>query len=473
MSHKPAWERRYSRKLVWSDTAIVCATVFFAQLVTTGARPELDATATFREAPTVFSLFLVVTWLLALALCDARNPTVFGTGPEEYKRVINATILAFGVTAIVVILAAPSGAHRDALFVALPCGLVAMIFQRWAWRKRLHQQRKRRKNTYRTLIVGESAHAAHTVRQLKQNSVAGFDLIGAVTDAAGTELLPGLPIVANYDNLLDAVDTHEIDTLIVASSDALTPRRVRRIGWELEDRNVDLILAAALTDIAGPRIHVRPVSGLPLIHVEYPQFTGWRYYAKRASDFALTLLLLVPASVIMLTLAVLIRRDSAGPVIFRQRRLGLDGAPFTMYKLRSMVVDAEDELPGLLDQSDSDGALFKIKGDPRITRIGQFMRRHSLDELPQLFNVLRGEMALVGPRPPLPREVEQYAQWEDRRLLVRPGMSGLWQVSGRSNLTWEESVRLDLFYVENWSMTGDLLILWRTIRTVLHPNGAY
>ncbi|MBL3685757.1 sugar transferase [Leucobacter zeae] len=470
----PAWERRYALKLLWTDIAVVILVVALSQLISITLFAHAHHDSPPMRSRLIFACFLVMVWLVTLAVNDTRNPAVFGTGPGEYKGVIDSTVLAFGVVAIVTLVFAPDPHRRDSLIVALPLGLFMLLLGRWAWRKRLHAQRRRQRNTYRTLIVGAAEHSIHMARQLRSNPLAGFELAGAVTDGVvGDELMPGLPVVAGYDDLLVAIDRHRIDTLIVTGSTRLTPARVRSIGWELEGRNVDLIVASSLTDIAGPRIHVRPVSGLPLIHVESPEFTGWRYYAKRCFDLALSLIALVPAALIIAVLAVIIRCDSRGPVLYRQIRLGLDGEPFTMYKLRSMHVDAAERLPTLLDQSDGNDVLFKMRQDPRVTRVGAFIRRHSLDELPQLINVLRGDMSLVGPRPPLPTEVERYTGWTTRRMLVRPGISGLWQVSGRSDLSWDESVRLDLFYVENWSITGDLLILWRTIRTVLRPQGAY
>jgi exopolysaccharide biosynthesis polyprenyl glycosylphosphotransferase len=248
---------------------------------------------------------------------------------------------------------------------------------------------------------------------------------------------------------------------------------MRQLGWELEASSTTLIVAPALTDVAGPRIHARPVAGLPLIQVDYPAFTGRRYALKRAFDIVVSLLALVILSPVLLVIALLVRRDSPGPALYTQERVGLNGARFHMLKFRSMVVDAEAQLPSLLDRSDGNGVLFKLKSDPRVTRIGAVLRRYSLDELPQLVNVLVGEMSLVGPRPPLASEVERYDEWAHRRLLVRPGITGLWQTQGRSDLSWEDSVRLDLYYVENWSLTGDVIILYRTIRAVVRASGAY
>lgn len=412
-------------------------------------------------------------WLIALGVSASRQPTVFGTGSVEYSRVISSTLMAYGLTTIVMfVLDVP--VPRSFVYTSLPLGIILLVLGRWVWRKRLHQQRRRRKNTYRTLLVGERAKCVHTAKQLRRNRLAGFDIVGAATtDDAVDELLPGLEVVTNIDGVLDAVKELDVDTLIITSDDSITPPHLRQLGWELEARGVDLIVATSLTDITGQRIHTRPVSGLPLIYIDYPKFEGSRYYAKRFLDLSGAIIGLILSSPVLLAVAILVRVDSPGPIFYKQERLGVRGKPFTMYKFRSMQANAEVELPSLLDQSDSNNVLFKLQDDPRVTPIGRFLRRHSLDELPQLVNVLKGDMSLVGPRPPLKREFDQYEDWVNRRLFVRPGMSGLWQVSGRSHLTWAESVRLDLDYVENWSFTGDLIILWRTVRAVVKAEGAY
>lgn len=474
----PGWERRYSRKLLATDSAVVLASVFGAQYLRFGfAMEELQIPVTSRvEFQLTYSLLsaaLSLGWLAALATGDTRNPKVFGVGPTEYKRVTNVTLLVFGLYAIIAF-SFKIEIGRGYLLIALPTGLFLLLLSRLIWRKRLHRQRQRHLNIYRTLIVGERAKSAHVATEISKNRYAGFGLLGAVTESgSNTDLVPGLPVVAGYDGILQAVDDLSIDTLIMTSSDSINPEQMRHLGWELEARSVDLVVAAALTDVAGPRIHSRPVSGLPLIHVEYPQFAGRKQFTKRTFDLLGSTGLLILLSPLLLVVALIVRSDSPGPIFFTQKRIGLRGREFSMLKFRSMVVDAEDQLPGLLDQSEGNGTLFKIKNDPRVTRVGATLRKYSLDELPQLINVFKGDMSLVGPRPPLLREVDTYEEWVHRRLLVKPGITGLWQVSGRSNLSWEDSVRLDLYYVENWSMTADLVILWRTVRTVTRPEGAY
>jgi exopolysaccharide biosynthesis polyprenyl glycosylphosphotransferase len=271
-----------------------------------------------------------------------------------------------------------------------------------------------------------------------------------------------------------AITSLRADTLVIAPTSTLEPTDLRRLSWELEGADVDLVVSPNLTDVAGPRVHLRPVAGLPLLHVEKPEFAGLRRVAKSAFDRTVSLVALVLLAPVCLVIAALVRLDSPGPAFFRQQRVGRGGSTFTLWKFRSMHADAERELEALIESNEHAGSpVFKMRADPRVTRVGRFLRRTSLDELPQLLNVLRGQMSLVGPRPPLPSEVEQYGRHVHRRLLVRPGLTGVWQVSGRSELSWEESVRLDLHYVENWTLWFDISILCRTVRAVARARGAY
>ncbi|MDQ0078471.1 exopolysaccharide biosynthesis polyprenyl glycosylphosphotransferase [Arthrobacter oryzae] len=286
----------------------------------------------------------------------------------------------------------------------------------------------------------------------------------------------GLPIVGyrpDARSIVDAITSCGADAVAVSAGVQLHPQTLRHLGWELASRNIGLIMAPALTDIAGPRIHTQQVAGLPLIHVTTPTLEGGQRVAKRLFDVLVSGLLIVLSLPVMALVATLVKVDSPGPVLFRQDRVGIEGKHFSMLKFRSMMVDAEQQLAGLKNRNEGSGLLFKMKNDPRITRVGGVLRKFSLDELPQLFNIFVGSMSLVGPRPPLPSEVAEYEHDVRRRLLVKPGLTGLWQVSGRSNLSWQDSVRLDLYYVENWSLAGDLIILMKTFRAVFHGAGAY
>ena len=273
--------------------------------------------------------------------------------------------------------------------------------------------------------------------------------------------------------VLAAVDDLRADVVAVASDPDLSGHALRRLAWQLDEREVDLILSPGIVEVAGPRLSIRPVAGLSLLHMERPATRGGRMLLKRMLDRLLGTGLFLALSPLLALIAIAIRRTSPGPVLFRQIRIGEDGKPFEMLKFRSMVVDAEDRRAELEPENDGNGVLFKMRDDPRVTRVGALLRRYSLDELPQLWNVVRGEMSLVGPRPPLPQEVIAYSDDATRRLRVRPGMTGLWQVSGRSDLSWEESLRLDLRYVDNWSLALDATILWRTWRAVIGRSGAY
>ena len=275
--------------------------------------------------------------------------------------------------------------------------------------------------------------------------------------------------------ILEVLLRHEVEVVAVTGG-GLSPRLMRALSWELADHSISLILAPALTDIAGPRIHSHPVADLPLIHVSTPRLGGFSAALKRVFDILGAALGLLVISPFMLATAIAIKLDDGGPVFFRQTRVGRENQPFTMIKFRSMVVDAEARLAELEEREGQDagnGVLFKMKDDPRITRVGRILRAYSIDELPQLINVLLGSMSMVGPRPPLASEVERYGTDVLRRLIVKPGITGLWQVGGRSDLDWEESVRLDLYYVENWSIVQDLIIIFRTVRVVLTRDGAY
>ncbi len=474
------WERAYATRLVVTDLLIVIVTVFGAQLVSFGLTdPQVRVAEearflSFSIEYTIVSVLLVVAWMLILGFYATRDRKITGSGSTEYKRIIDASLRLFGLFAIAVFLLKLE-VGRGYLLLALPSGLVLLLFGRWLWRRWLVRKRRSGGYSHRALLLGNREKSEHVAASIQRDITAELQVIGALTRQGSVDrtLSNGIPVLGAFDDVLEAVDSTAADTVILTGADAIGPQVMRRLGWDLEARGVRLIVAPALTDIAGPRIHARPVAGLPLIHVDFPTFEGRRHTAKRAFDIVASGLGLVLLSPVFLVLTILVRRDSPGPAFFRQERVGLNGKRFAMHKFRSMVTDAEAQLHSLLDQSDGNGILFKLKQDPRVTKVGAILRRYSLDELPQLIDVFRGDMSLVGPRPPLAHEVEQYDDWSHRRLLVKPGITGLWQVSGRSNLSWEDSVRLDLYYVENWSLTGDIIILWRTVKAVIRPVGAY
>jgi exopolysaccharide biosynthesis polyprenyl glycosylphosphotransferase len=360
-------------------------------------------------------------------------------------------------------------------------GTAALLLGRWLLRRDLVHQRQEGRSIRRVVLLGGPSAVQHLNRSLKEVPGAGYVPVAAVLPGfslntpAGEEGLP-LPVASvsgDIRDILNVLEDYQADALAISAGVAMKTRTIRQLGWELADRRISQIMAPALTDIAGPRIHAQPVAGLSLIHVSTPRLAGPEAFLKRTFDILASTALLLLLSPVFLVVALGVRIDDPGPAFFHQRRVGKGGQAFHMHKFRSMVVDAETRLAKLQAKNQGAGVLFKMKDDPRITKLGAFIRRYSIDELPQLWNVLVGEMSLVGPRPPLPAEVEEYEAHVSRRLLVKPGITGLWQVSGRSDLSWDESVRLDLYYVEDWNFFQDLLILGRTAKAVVGKDGAY
>ncbi|MEW1976702.1 sugar transferase [Microbacterium profundi] len=471
------WRRRYARRLWVTDLFALVWVVYGTQIAWFGMG---NAQVSMRDDSRVtefsywlFSAALIIVWMWSLGLIDSRSDRVIGTGPTEYARVMRASFMVFGAIAIVAFIARIDVA-RGYLLLSLPVGMFLLVLVRWMWRQWLVSQRTTGRYAARVLLIGSETSVAQIARDLMSNPGAGYKVVGAcVPTGRAAATIPGtrIPIMGTVDAIPGAMAATEADTVVITGTGDLPPLKVKQISWGLEAGRQHLILAPSITDIAGPRIQTRPVSGLPLIHVETPRFSRGQRVAKRAMDLALSLVGVVLISPLLLALALVVKFSSPGPVLFLQTRVGRKNREFQMLKFRSMVQDAEDMLPSLLDQRDAGNeVLFKMSDDPRITRAGSFMRRYSLDELPQLFNVIAGSMSLVGPRPPLPREVEQYADHVHRRFLMKPGITGAWQVGGRSSLSWEDSVRLDLAYVENWSMLADLIIMVRTIKAASSPG---
>jgi exopolysaccharide biosynthesis polyprenyl glycosylphosphotransferase len=467
---------QYRDLLLITDTVVIIVAVLAAIAVRFAAVGDTASTSRFSLEWTVVPILIVVVWLGALTAFRTRDAHVVGVGALEYKRVLNATATAFGSFAIVVLLLQLID-NRSYFVVAAPLGAVGLLVGRWGWRKWLLAQRRRGRYLAPALVVGSRAEVLFVAEQILRYSGAGFCLVGAAVDDDDRDDLvvqgTRIPVVGGVGDAATAAAACHADTVIVAGPYGGGSQTIRELSWKLEGTATELVLASQLTDVAGPRIHFRPVEGLPLLHVEIPTFDGWRHVVKRTFDIVFAGTALVLLAPVLLIIAVVIALDDGGPVLFRQTRCGRNGDTFEMIKFRSMVKTAEQDLAGLLDRDEGGGVLFKLRDDPRVTHVGRVLREHSLDELPQFWNILVGDMSVVGPRPPLVCEVELYDGKARRRLMIKPGLTGLWQISGRSDLSWEESVRLDLYYVENWSLTGDLMIIWRTAKTVIKANGAY
>lgn len=473
-----AWALRYGRRLAIIDAGVVLWATVGALIIRFGV-PETERLSARGQPYVVLSLVLAAGWWALLSLRGSREATVLGHGTEEYKRVVSASLILFGVVAIVSY-ALQFDTARGYVGVALPAGLVMLLLSRVIVRRLLHIERAHGKSSLRVLVVGSTSGVQHLSNSLRAQPMAGYIPIGAYLpgveadgDTAGALDLPVVGRAAEADEIIADIKSFAPDAVALSSSTQLAPETIRALGWALADLNIRLILAPALTDVAGPRIHTQPVAGLPLIHVSTPNLENGQRFVKRTTDILGSFLLIAVLSPLLAAVALLVRFDSPGPVLFRQERVGTAGEHFEMFKFRSMVMDAEAKLEQLRDNHEGNDVLFKLKNDPRVTRVGRVLRKFSLDELPQLFNVFGGSMSLVGPRPPLAAEVERYDIRAHRRLLVRPGMTGLWQVSGRSLLSWDETVRLDLYYVENWSFLGDLTILLRTFKAVFGRHGAF
>lgn len=417
------------------------------------------------------SLALPLVWCCAVALSRAYEPRMLGVGSEEFRRVVQAGMALTAGTAIGSYVTKTDVA-RGYVVLALPLVTLLTLVFRHALRRSLYRRRATGACMRRVVAVGHAASIAELVRLFRRERHHGMDVVAACLPGGHAgKRLDEVPVAGDLSDVPLAVEHFGADTVAVLACPEMDGQALRRLAWRLERSHTELVVAPALMDVAGPRTTIRPVAGMPLLHVEHPELAGARQLVKNVFDRLVAAALLVLLSPLLAGLAIAVRATSPGPALFRQTRVGRDGRLFTILKFRTMRRGSEEQKITLV--SDREGVLFKIRNDPRVTPLGVLMRRHSLDELPQLLNVVRGHMSLVGPRPPLPDEVARYGDDVRRRLLVRPGLTGLWQVSGRSDLSWEESVRLDLRYVENWSLTLDLQILWKTWSAVARGQGAY
>jgi exopolysaccharide biosynthesis polyprenyl glycosylphosphotransferase len=428
----------------------------------------------------ILSVALAAAWWIMLGAWGSRESRVLGAGSDEYRLVVAATLWLFGAIAIFSY-AFKVETARGYVGIALPAGTVGLLLGRWLMRQHLSIRRLQGRSMSRLMIIGGSSGIPHIASALSKDRNAGYKPVAAYSPGGAedrleiqrTSNLPMLGHEPTADAILRAINNCQADVVAVTAGVQLSPSVIRELGWELAARNIGLIVAPALTDVAGPRIHTQPVGGLPLIHVTTPSLDGGQKVAKRLFDLICSSILVVTLSPLFLGIAVAVKATSSGPIFYRQERIGLRGDSFNMLKFRSMSVNADDQLQELLQaQGSADKPLFKVSNDPRTTSVGRFIRKYSLDELPQLLNVIAGHMSLVGPRPQREGEVALYDSAARRRLFVSPGMSGLWQISGRSNLSWEESIQLDLYYVENWSLMGDIVILFKTFKAVLASTGA-
>jgi exopolysaccharide biosynthesis polyprenyl glycosylphosphotransferase len=472
----PVYEtgRRISRtrlRFVLASLDAVAALTAVTLAVATRFGESAPANPTFPYAPVVLAVPLL--WLATLSLAGVYEGRRLGRAGTELTRILNAGFWSLGIL-VFVSYATHADISRAVVAATIPTatGLTIAFHVCIAWLLRRRFRAGAALN--RVLVVGSPREVQGLVDHLAQLPQTGIRVVGVCLPDRTIDTLGSLPVLGDETDAIAAAQAIGADTIAVAGSGVLSGAALRRLSWDVEGTGIGILISPSATELAGPRLVVQPVGGLPLLHVKEIEFAGVPRVVKTAMDRAGAAVLLIVLSPLLATLAVMVRRDTPGPVFFRQSRVGLHGRPFMLLKFRTMHVGADAEQSRLAHLNDHDGVLFKLRCDPRVTRVGRLLRRYSLDELPQLWNVLTGSMSLVGPRPPLESEVDKYpTDLRRRRLLVKPGITGPWQVGGRSDLSWEETVRLDLQYVENWSVGLDMLVMCRTLRAVVGGRGAY
>ncbi len=455
----------FRTRLLITDAGLLAVAMIVGLLISARASTwAIDPLLAVYAMPPVITLL----WLGTLVIRGAYDQRIIGLGTEEFKRVLSATVVTFSVVAGVSYLFR-ADISRAYAFVSLPLGLVLIVIGRMSWRGWLYRRRAVGVYMHRTVLVGSGPAADELDARLTRDYFAGYLVVDRV--AATNEPGGGTP---SWLDQLDAIIAAKgVEAVAVTPSDSLSADAIRQLAWRLEGRSIDLLIAPGLMDVAGPRLSVRPAAGVPLLQLDEASLSRPQAFAKRALDLVGGLAFILILWPVMLGCAVAVKATSKGPALFRQPRIGRAGRAFTMLKIRTMVDHADEQVRDLRASNGQDQPMFKVEGDPRVTRVGRFLRRWSLDELPQLFNVVGGSMSLVGPRPHPVDDVDRYEIEAYHRLALKPGLTGLWQVQGRSTLTWSEALQLDLYYVETWSLAGDLVLLARTVRAVIQGRGAF
>ena len=417
---------------------------------------------------------LVPCWILILAISHGYDKKMIGIGLQEYRHVVIGTFCFFGAIAIVSYLLRAS-LSRSLFVIGLPLGIVLLLLSRWICRQIVNYMRPKGWVTP-TLVVGHEDSLRPVLKRLESVSWTGYkpvavSVMGYASGSTLDDLKQDYPdlFVVPFDNIEVALAHSNISAVIVSSG--VPSRQVRKLSWRLDKFDVDFLVSPSVMDVAGPRMTVRTADGLALVHVDLPVFRGWKVALKRAFDIVFSGLFLIVFSWLYLIVAIAVKMDDGGPIIFKQKRIGKDQKEFTIHKFRTMQVNAESMIGDLMDSQGSQ-AYFKPKNDKRITKVGKTLRKWSLDELPQFWDVLVGPMSIVGPRPQIDKEVAEYSDHHYRRLLVKPGITGPWQINGRNDLSVEDSFRLDISYVDNWSPITDILIIFQTLRIVASHEGA-
>lgn len=474
------WKHAYRKRVIATDAAIILVVVAFAQFARFGL--PIDGADHIWFARASYSAALIITWLVALAAQQSWDPTLTSTGSDEYRRVALASAWVFGIIAATALTFQlyPLIA-RGFLLIVLPLGSVALLLGRYSLRRDLAKKRAAGQFSNNVVVLGTPRSIADFCQCISRERTAGYQIIGACIagpeGAIGDEVVTpigAIPVLGVAESIENALRLTNADTLAVTATEHLGYEGMRTLSWQLDTLKVDLIVAPGMTDVAGPRLKIRPIDNLPLFHIARSRQDAPSRIQKRVFDLTLGSVALLALLPVMLLAALAIKLDDGGPIFFRQDRVGFRSAPFRIYKFRTMLVDSDERKTSEQAARGQDNVIFyKSASDSRITRVGRFLRRTSIDEIPQLLNVIGGAMSLVGPRPLVPGEGRSVQYFVERRALVKPGMTGLWQVSGRSDVSAEERIRLDHSYVDNWSPVQDLVILCRTLQAVLNRQGAY
>lgn len=471
----PGWLANLKWALVALDFFAISVALVITYLLAFGAQANAPVSGSHDTIPHwAVSVVLGIGWMVLLAASDSRRARFLGAGMEEYRRIISASLQLFGAIAIASYLLRLD-VSRFLFLSTLPVGLAFLLLGRFLARTLLASARARGRASVPTLVIGDEREVALTLNQLKRNPAAGYRPVGVslvrrVGEEDTADEFHGLPVVSQ-PWIISRVGELSRSAVVIAGG--LSSTETRRLAWALESSTTQLLIVPRMLDVVGPRMSIQQAAGVNLVHVELPTYSGARYLIKRSFDVAFSLVALLLLAPLFGLIAMAIKIEDGGPVLFRQKRVGLQGEEFILHKFRSMHVDAEARLEELKEHSMGDGPLFKMDDDPRCTRVGRFIRKFSLDELPQFWTTLKGHMSVVGPRPHLAHELEAFPKDALRRLLIKPGITGLWQISGRSDLSIDDAIRLDLRYVENWTLVGDISIILRTVQAMLRPRGAY
>ena len=481
-SHNDIRHSNHARKLFISDGIVICCGIAVAALIHFFRQPgPVNITwrgATFADY-TVISVFLSTAWMIILGFCGTRSRRVIGQDAQEYVRVGLATLQLFGLIAIAALLL-NFDLSRIYLVTSLMLGLAGLVVNRWYWRRAMAARLRRGGHHVPVLLVGTPVAAAATAANFAKDPEAGYRVVGVCTPDGPTWEADTIrvedrliPIVGSEEAVIDAVGTTGVHTVALTATDHLQPNAIRRLIWELDSLGVELMIAPGLVDVCEHRLWSRPVAGMTMLEVGAPKHIGANSAAKRVFDITFSAAAIISLTPVFLFAAVAVRLSGPGPIHYISERIGLNGTTFQMFKFRSMHAGADDRTADMITAGGGGPLFWKAKDDPRVTCVGKLLRRYSIDELPQFLNILRGEMSVVGPRPQVRREVDSYDDLIRRRLVVKPGLTGLWQDSGRSDAQVEDAVRFDLSYIENWSVTQDLVIILKTIKTALRGEGAY